>query len=458
MALYVTVPLSTEVIEQNADCKIRGAYEHGRLVITIDTRHQNHHQRLGLGHKTKLYWGTEHEYEVQELSGVAWPIRYRVLTREGYYLDAQGQRVHFMTQARGLDSRRKVSMVLMRAAMMLVVVAGAGFRKSSWLLEQLFHVEVSKSALQRWVEEVAASLPQGDEMIRCLHAKEPITEAHFDEWYPKGTDECVVVLKDEHGRIVAMQAVDKRDEETVKPFLQRMKKLGLPLHTFYIDGCKAYYNAIRAVFGHGVRIQYDYFHIIQNAWRHLWKWAVKHRRQLKKRSETVTTPWYKKKLEALATTLWENRYLLFKADQRLSDEEREQLARILEADEKVGTLRAFLGGVWHIFEDSQDEQEARTALEALKQQPVDRKHREPFEKVVAFLETHFDWMTTFLQHEGVKRNSLSETSMRTLRRLEGDHDGFRSETGRDNMLRIYQAFKYLGWTVHHPPPDLLDPT
>lgn len=176
------------------------------------------------------------------------------------------------------------------------------------------------------------------------------------------------------------------------------------------------------------------------------------------RSETVTTPWYKKKLEALATRLWEHRYLLFKADDRLNDEEREQLTQILEADEKVGTLRAFRGGVWHIFEDSQDEQQARDALAALKQQPMDNKHREPFEKVIAFLEKHFDWMTTFLQHKKVKRNSLAETGMRTLRRLEMDHDGFRSEKRLDNMIRIYQAVKYLGWSVHHPPPDLLDPT
>ena len=159
------------------------------------------------------------------------------------------------------------------------------------------------------------------------------------------------------------------------------------------------------------------------------------------RSETVTTPWYKKKLEALATRLWEHRYLLFKADDRLNDEEREQLTQILEADEKVGTLRAFLGGVWHIFEDSQDEQQARDALAALKQQPMDNKHREPFEKVIAFLEKHFDWMTTFLQHKKVKRNSLAETGMRTLRRLEMDHDGFRSEKRLDNMIRIYQAVK-----------------
>jgi hypothetical protein len=456
MAVYVTVPVSTEVIESNPDCKFSGTYENGALVITIDTRNQNHHQRLGLGTKTPLHWGQEHSFEVQELSGLAWPIRYRILTRDGYYRDEQGRRVHFTTQATGIDSRRGVSAVLMRAAVMLVVVAGAGFRKTSWLLAQLFQVEVSKSALQRWIEEVAALLPDGDELIRRLNQRQPISEAHFDELFPKGMDGCVLVVRDEHGRIIATQRVDKKDEETVRPFLERLRNLGLNLQTFYIDGCKAYYNAIRSVFGTAVRIQYDYFHIVQNAWRQLWKWAVVHRRQIKQSSENVTTPWYKKQLEALASSLWTNRHLLFKAQERLSQEEKEQLMQIVEADQKVGRLRVFLSGVWHIFEDSQDEQEARAALEALKRQPTDRHHSEPFKKVVDFLEEHFEWMTTFLRHENVKRNSLSETGMRVLRRLEVDHDGFRSDKGRENVLRIYQAVKYLGWSVHHPPSDLVN--
>ncbi len=322
MALSVTIPISTEVIENNPDCTIAGHYEKGRVVITVDTRYQNHHQRLGISTHTALHWGDEFTYEVQELSGFSWPIRYVVQVRQGYYLDGQGQRVHFTTQATGIDSRRKVSAVLMRAAVLLVVIAGAGYRKSSWLLAQLFQVVVSKSALQRWVDEVADQLPDGDEIIRRLNAKQAIHEAHFDEWFPNGLDVCVLVIRDEHGRIITTQAVDKKDEETVKPFLQRLQRLGLELETFYIDGCQAFYNAIRAVFGKTVQIQYDYFHIIQNAWRHLWKWAVAHRRQLKKRSTTVTTPWYKKKLEALASSLWKNRYLIFKADERLSEEEK----------------------------------------------------------------------------------------------------------------------------------------
>jgi transposase-like protein len=451
MGLNITVPISTEVIESNPDCKISGEYKNGMLVITIDTREQNHHQRLGLGSKVTLSWGKEHEFEVQELSAMAWPIRYRMLTRDGYYVEENGKRVHFTTQANGIDSHRAASEVLIRAAVLLVIIAGIGYRRVAWLLEQLFHVQTSKSALHRWVEEVAKELPSADEIIKKLNEKKPIKEGHFDELFPNGTDACLLVLKDEHGRIVATQEVDKRDEETVKPFFERMKKLGLDIKAFYIDGCKTYYNAIRAVYGQEVVIQYDYFHIIQNAWRHLWKWAVNHRRQIKANSEEAKTPWYKKKLESLATSLWENRYLLFKSWERLSKEEKVELIGIVEADQKVGCLRAFLNGVWRIFEDSEDERQAKKALSKLKQLPIDKKNPKPFEKVKEFIEENFQWMTEYLRYKGVKRNSLAESGMRVLRRLEISHDGFRSESGRNNCLRIYQAVKYLGWSVHRPP-------
>ena len=291
MVVHVSVPVCTEVIAANPDCTFSGAYEDGALVITIDTRSQNLHNRLGLGTKTKLHWGAEHEVMIEELSGLAWPIRYRLRTRSGYYLDRDGERVHFTTAARGLDARRGVSLVLMRAAVLLVIVAGVGSRRAAWLLKELFHVEVSKSALHRWVEEIAAALPNADEMIRALNARQTITEAHFDEIFPRATDECVLVLKDEHGRILATQQVDKRNEASVVAFLTRMKELGLTFTAFYIDGCKAYYNAIRIVFAQHIVIQYDYFHILQNTWRHLWKWAVARRRQIKQRSQEATTPW-----------------------------------------------------------------------------------------------------------------------------------------------------------------------
>jgi hypothetical protein len=46
---------------------------------------------------------------------------------------------------------------------------------------------------------------------------------------------------------------------------------------------------------------------------------------------------------------------------------------------------------------------------------------------------------------------LAETGMRVPRRLERNHDGFRSEKGWQNALKIYQAVAYLGWSIHNPP-------
>jgi hypothetical protein len=52
--------------------------------------------------------------------------------------------------------------------------------------------------------------------------------------------------------------------------------------------------------------------------------------------------------------------------------------------------------------------------------------------------------------KGVKRNSLAECGMRTLRRLEVEHDGFRTDDSREDFLKIYQTVKYLGWSLHGP--------
>jgi hypothetical protein len=181
MPLQVKVPIRTAVIEANSDCRISGRYEDEALVIHIDTRRQHHHQRLVLSKDTRLYWGKTYEYEAQVLSALSWPVRYRVVAREGYDFDEQGQRVDFTTEALGIDSRRGISEVLMPAAAPLLVIAGMGYRRVEWLLGVLFPVAVSESSLQRGLGEVAAQLPHAEAMIERLHAKAPITEGHLDE-------------------------------------------------------------------------------------------------------------------------------------------------------------------------------------------------------------------------------------------------------------------------------------
>lgn len=450
MPVSIEVPISTAVIEDNAGCVVGSEFKDGAAIVYLDLRKQNHREILGIGKNVKLHWSKDtRSYEVQELSGFPWPLRYHVTTAEAWYHNAaDGNRVHYTPPVVGLDPRAKVSHALQRASVLLIVIGAIGYRRASWLLGALFQVRTSKSALSRWVKDVANELPSQEEIARCLDEDKPITEAHLDEIYPRGRPGpgCVLVIKDEHGRILIAERVENKDAENVRRFLERFKSLGLAIKTFYIDHCETYRKVIPNVFP-GVRIQLDYFHIIQNVWRHIWKYFVSFRRKVKARSEKSETPWYKARLKKLAGMLWKNRHLLFKSEKKLSEEEKTRLAELCETDVKVGSIRAFLSGVWNIFENSKDEKEARQALDELKAQEVSRESKH-HGRAVNFLEESFEQATTYLKHDDVKRNSLSETGMRTLRRLEKEHDGFRTDDSRDDFLRIYQVVRYLGWSVH----------
>jgi hypothetical protein len=224
--MYIQIPVKTEVMEKNEDIGTNGKFENGKIVIEMDTRKRDYQKILGVPRGEPIEWINERTFEVQELSSFAWPIVYRITTADGYYR-REGERLYFTPQIEGLSSQKKVSEVVIRLAVFLSIIAGLGYRKGSWLMEVLFGVVVSKSALARWVEEIAEQLPSADEIVKLLKRLKEITEGHLDEIYPLGTDACVIVLRDEHGRIIGWQEVEKRDEEHVKPVLERFKGLGL---------------------------------------------------------------------------------------------------------------------------------------------------------------------------------------------------------------------------------------
>ena len=91
--------------------------------------------------------------------------RARAPRRYGYYKNEQGERVSFTPEISGLSSYRKVSDVTCRLAVCLYVIAGLGTRQVSKWMKLLFQVDVSKSSIDRWVREVADSLPSEDEII-----------------------------------------------------------------------------------------------------------------------------------------------------------------------------------------------------------------------------------------------------------------------------------------------------
>jgi len=237
--MLIQLPVTTEVLEQIGDLKPRGKAENNQIIIEFDTRQRDYHKLFGLARRVKIGWSNERTFDVQELSGFAWPILYRITTADGYYQNEQGQRVNFTPAIAGLSTYRKVSNLVLRLGVYLYVIVGLGTRQVSELMKVLFQVTISKSSIERWVQEVADSLPSEDELIKLMQQRLPISAGHFDESFPLGTAACVLVVKAEHGRIVTAKEVAQRDEAHVKPFPARLQGLGLQFATFYIDHCQA---------------------------------------------------------------------------------------------------------------------------------------------------------------------------------------------------------------------------
>jgi hypothetical protein len=453
----VMVPLETEVLADHHRL-LTGVQraKDGGIVVDLDVRRGPWTEILKLPRRTKIHWADVRTVDIKELSGGTHRVGYRLTYGDGWYLGEGGRREYFPLQPHlsGIDLDRQCSTVSVRAGVLLAVMAGVGLRCVCWLMGMLFHFEVTKSSLDRWVKECAAQLPDAAGMAKVLHAARPITEANFDEIFAKGQrpKRCTMVLRDEHGRIFAAKEVAERTEEVVTAWLNEVKGWGIGISRFYVDGCEAYRNAIRTVFPNAV-IQYDYFHVIQNVWKKLWKAVVRRRKDLKARGESVGTPAYSQRLLGLAQRIWEHRWLFLKRDENMTAEERTELSALMEADKPLARVRGFAEAVWALFEKSGDEAAAKQALAQLSSRPEVRPGT-PFQKSVSFLESRFEDVVAFLRHPGVRRNSLAETGIRCLRRLERGHDGFRGADGLDCYLRLYQAVKYCDWTVHRHAPGL----
>lgn len=503
-SLRITVPLETEALREHRGMVVGTSYQEGHgIVAKMDVRRLSWQRILKLPAGTKVHWADVRTVDIRELSALPWAITYQLTYGDGWYLKPDGRRQYFPLQEHlvGIDLERQCTVVAIRAAVLLAVVAGVGLRCVCWLMNLLFHFQVTKSSLDRWVKECAARLPDAAGMAQVLHADKPITEAHFDEIFAKGQrpKKCTLVLRDEHGRIFAVKQVEERTAETVSAFLREVKGWGLTLRAFYVDGCEAYRLAITDVFPTAV-IQYDYFHVVQNIWRKLWKSVVALRKDIKARGESMAEKARKEsaaekasvespngkaptesaaekasvesptgtataqspvetlessaRLLSLAKRIWENRYVFFKRDENLKPAEREALPALLEQEPLLAKVRGFVQGVWGIFNDSKSEQDAKIRLAELKARP-EVQPGSAFAKSVAFLESRFPDMIAYLRHPAfMRRNSLAETGIRCLRRLEQGHDGFRGAAGLDRYLRLYQAIKYCGWTVYGLPREV----
>ena len=444
MAVTVQMQFESAVTEMYQDAFVGSSIENGATIIKFDLRQRDFQQELGA--TSTLYWRKEaYHVDIHELSTFHNPIQYRFILAQGYYLDDQNQRMYFTPEIKGVSTAQHMSHSIIRLACYLAVVCGVSLRHIALIFSSLFLIPITKSSIKRWIDDIGSNLPSQEEMLQQLLAITPATECHIDGYYPRGTDNCVMVVKDEHDRILMTHEAGSENGADARKFLQKLKDLGLNVTAAFADYSQSFTEAIKAIYPQA-RFQADHFHTVKNIWGHLKKALLSYRRKIKASGEAKND---QEGIE-LAKTLWKLRWSLLKKPTNLSAEEKQAIAALERENEGfVQSFRSIIRQLVNIFDHSHSEAQAKIRLKQLRKdiQAVDDDH---LDKILTFFDDHWDHALRYLRKKGMgkhRRGSNSESGMRLLRRLEKNHDGIRSAATRQHYIQIYQAIKYLSLDI-----------
>jgi hypothetical protein len=444
MAVTVQMQFESAVTEMYQNAFVGSSIENGTTIIQFDLRKLDFQRALGT--TATICWRKEpYHVDIHELSTFHNPIAYRFIVAQGSYMNDQHQRVYFTPEIKGVSTSQHMSHSVIRLACYLAVVCGVSLRHIALLFSVLFLIPITKSSIKRWIDDIGVHLPTPEDILRHLLALTPTTECHMDGYYPRGTDHCVMVVKDEHDRILITHEAESENGEDARQFLQQLKGLGLNVTAAFSDYSQSFTEAIKAVYPHA-RFQADHFHTAKNIWGHLKKSLLSYRRKIKARGEAQQN----EACLALAKQLWKVRWSLLKKPGNLSVEEKQAITALESADEGfVHRFRSIIRQLVNIFDHAHSEAQAKRRLQQLRKD-IHAMADPHLEKIPRFFDDHWDQALRYLRKKGMgkhRRGSNSESGMRLLRRLEKNHDGIRSAATRQHYIQIYQAIKYLSLDI-----------
>src|SRR6266704_6760330 len=234
MAITVQMQFTSAVTEIYQDAFVGSSIENGTTVIQFDLRKHDFHQELGT--RATICWRKESSHvDVHELSTFHNPILYRFILAQGSSLDDHKQRIYFTPAIKGVSTSQHMSHSVIRLSCYLAVVCGVSLRHIALLFSALFLIPISKSSIKRWIDDIVSHLPPPEEMLRQLLAIAPATACHIDSSYPLVTDHCVMLVKDEHDRILMTHEAGSENGDEAKQFLQQLTDHGLNITAAFSD-------------------------------------------------------------------------------------------------------------------------------------------------------------------------------------------------------------------------------
>jgi len=135
-----------------------------------------------------------------------------------------------------------------RLACYLAVVCGVSLRHIALSFSSLFLMPITKSSIQRWRDDIGSNWSRQGEMLQPLLALTPATECHIAGYYPRGTDNGVLGVKEEHDRILMPHEAGAENGADARKFLQQLTDLGLHVTAAFAADSHSFTEAIKAVY------------------------------------------------------------------------------------------------------------------------------------------------------------------------------------------------------------------
>ena len=290
---------------------------------------------------------------------------------------------------------------------------------------QDFHVRVAQSTVHDWVHEEAEADLGETEYTQWVVARFSgvvgIDEVHVRDG--NGKKQYLVVAVDPiNDRTILFDLLDSNDSEALQGFLEKLKEMGIDPLVVITDMWEAYRTALAEVFPDAAH-QLCVFHVIKNVMKHTYKVMLAYRRGLPKETKAQ---------KAIRNELWDFRYLLLRANPKLTDKQRHRLEDILRTHQGTVLAEAYYckEAILALFRESQTKDGARARRDMI----VERFGNVPeLNKVINLIRgDEFEQMIIYLDYENLdKTNNHAERTNRVYQK--GEKGRYRARTTRTRL-------------------------
>lgn len=245
-----------------------------------------------------------------------------------------------------------------------------------------FNTTGSKSAVDRWKHEAADK----------LSFKEIISRLNFsgilciDEYKPKRASGYDLIDSDSKtSRILYLEKAYGLGRGIVREHFETIKALGINPWAIIFDMRACFPKAAKTVFGKGIIIQHDYFHVMKTIHYHLNRAMAEYRKILQS-------------MEINTLDIWFARWIILKNMEYWTTKEHGIMDNLMKRYQGTTTEDIFVlkQKIRRIFLESKSQQEAYIKRDELTKENWQAKNQH-FANIIKFLNIpYFKYMTTFL--------------------------------------------------------------